>query len=72
MLRIRGERQRRGWTLTHLSALTGIAESDLSQVERGLRPAFPGWQRRIARAFGQSVADLFGGGVVADAGNGPR
>ena len=59
MLRLREERRRRGWSLTRLSALTGIAHSDLSQIERGLRQPFPGWQRRIARAFGMPAAELF-------------
>jgi transcriptional regulator with XRE-family HTH domain len=57
--RVRDERLKRGWSLTHLSGLTGIASSDLSMVERGLRPAFPGWQRRLARAFHLPMGVLF-------------
>ena len=57
--RVREERLKRGWSLTHLSGLTGIASSDLSMVERGLRPAFPGWQRRLARAFHLPTGVLF-------------
>jgi transcriptional regulator with XRE-family HTH domain len=59
MLRLRTERQRRGWSLTQLTALTSIATSDLSSLERGLRPAYPGWRRRIARAFRLPEEELF-------------
>lgn len=48
-----------------MTQLTGIAAADLSMLERGLRPAFPGWQRRLARAFGLPAAELFDGGAVA-------
>jgi transcriptional regulator with XRE-family HTH domain len=56
---IRRERLRRGWSLVKLCAVTGIAPSNLSLVERGLQPAYPGWQRRIADAYGLAVEDLF-------------
>jgi hypothetical protein len=59
MLQVRVERQRRGKSLTWLSGVTGIAACDLSQIERGLRPAFPGWRRRVARAFGLPADKLF-------------
>lgn len=59
LLRMREERLKRGWSLTRLSGKTGIAAGDLSAVERGLRVAFPGWRRRIARAFRMSARDLF-------------
>jgi transcriptional regulator with XRE-family HTH domain len=59
ILPVRQERLRRGWSLTKLCGKTGIATSDLSQLERGLRPAFPGWQRRIARALDMPVEKLF-------------
>jgi transcriptional regulator with XRE-family HTH domain len=58
-LHLRTEREARGWSLTHVTQQTGIAPSDLSLLERGLRPAFPNWQRRIARAFGIPAAKLF-------------
>lgn len=56
---LRHERTRRRWSLTRLCALTGIAPSDLSLLERGLRPAFPGWRRRIAQAFDLPETALF-------------
>jgi DNA-binding XRE family transcriptional regulator len=59
LTRLRNERLRRGWTLTKVTQVTGISTADLSQVERGLRPAFPGWQRRLAEAFNLPVSDLF-------------
>jgi transcriptional regulator with XRE-family HTH domain len=58
-LPLRKHRKRRGWTLTHLTRITGIAANDLSMLERGLRPAFPGWRRRIVAAFGLTEDELF-------------
>jgi hypothetical protein len=60
MNRVREMRLRRGWSLTHLTTLTAIATQDISALERGLRPLYPGWRRRLARAFGMSEAELFG------------
>lgn len=62
MLRLRDERLRRGWSQTRLSALTGIASPDLSAIERGARPAFPGWRRRLALVFGIPEVELFAPG----------
>lgn len=59
MNQLRAERLRRGWSLVRVSALTGIAPGDLSMLERGLRPPFPGWRRRLARAFKLPEAELF-------------
>jgi plasmid maintenance system antidote protein VapI len=59
VLRMRLERSRRGWSQTRLSALTGIAQSDLSAIETGRRPAGPDRRRRLASVFGVSEADLF-------------
>ena len=59
MLQLRKERLRRGWTQRELSAFTGIAGPDLSAIERGVKPAFPGWRRRLARAFGLPEDELF-------------
>jgi len=42
-----------------VSVLTGIASPDLSAIERLARPAFPGWRRRIAEAFGMPEDVLF-------------
>jgi transcriptional regulator with XRE-family HTH domain len=59
VLALRRERQKKGWTLGDLAAKTGIHEADLSMIELGRRPAYPGWQKRIAREFRMSRADLF-------------
>ena len=59
MTRLREERLHRGWTLTYLTQITGISTGDISQVEHGRRPAFPGWRRKLAKAFGLPVEDLF-------------
>jgi transcriptional regulator with XRE-family HTH domain len=59
VLRLKSERLSRRWSQTKLSMLTGIASSDLSAVERGLRYAHPGWRRRLAIAFKLPEAVLF-------------
>jgi transcriptional regulator with XRE-family HTH domain len=59
VLRLRAERVRRGWSLTRVTMQTGIASADLSALERGLRPAHPGWRRRLAKAFKLPEAELF-------------
>ena len=59
MLRIREERKKRGWSLTKVSMLTGIAYPDLSRMERGHIPAYPGWKQRLSRAFALPEKILF-------------
>jgi transcriptional regulator with XRE-family HTH domain len=58
MKNIREQRLKKGWSLTRLSGLTGIASGDLSQIERGLRVLHPGWRQRIARALGVPANEL--------------
>jgi transcriptional regulator with XRE-family HTH domain len=57
--KLRAERLRRGWTLTQVTQLTGIATGDLSQIEHGKRYAFRGWRERLARAFNVDEEALF-------------
>ena len=57
--RVREERLKRGWSQTMLSARTGIAASDISAVERGIKYPFAGWRRRLAAAFRVPEAALF-------------
>jgi transcriptional regulator with XRE-family HTH domain len=59
MLKIRQERLSRGWSLADVTVRTGIAGANLSMIERGVIPAYPGWQKRLAKAFRMSRADLF-------------
>jgi transcriptional regulator with XRE-family HTH domain len=58
-LRLRRERQRRGWTQFRTGIETGIEPATLCQIELGRRPAYPGWRKRLAAVFGVSEATLF-------------
>ena len=57
--RIRALRVARGETLRRLAAEAGVTESFLSQVERGVASPSIASVQRIARALGQSIAELF-------------
>lgn len=57
--RLRQERLRREWSLTRVSGLTGIAATDISAIERGIKYPFPGWRRRLAAAYRLPEATLF-------------
>lgn len=57
--RIRALRVARGETLRQLAAQAGVTESFLSQVERGVASPSIASVQRIARALGQSIAELF-------------
>jgi transcriptional regulator with XRE-family HTH domain len=59
VLQLKIERLRRGWSLTKVTQMTGISASDISLIERGLRPAYPGWKKRLAAAFEMLESDLF-------------
>lgn len=58
-IRLRRERLRRGWSLTRVASLTMISPSDLSQLERSLKPAFPSWRKRLSLAFNLPESRLF-------------
>jgi transcriptional regulator with XRE-family HTH domain len=57
--RIRALRLARGATLRSLAVQAGVTESFLSQVERGVASPSIASVQRIARALGQSIAELF-------------
>jgi transcriptional regulator with XRE-family HTH domain len=57
--RIRALRLARGLTLRRMAADAGVTESFLSQVERGVASPSIATVQRIARALGQSIAELF-------------
>jgi transcriptional regulator with XRE-family HTH domain len=57
--RIRALRLARGQTLKELAGRAGVTESFLSQVERGVASPSIASVQRIARALGQSIAELF-------------
>lgn len=67
--RIRGERQRRGWTLRDLSAKTGLSVPYLSDIERKreVNPTVDSL-KMIARALGCSLVDLLGDEIPREAG----
>jgi len=59
MLKIRQERLRRGWSLADVTVKTGIAESNLSMIERGVIPLYKGWRDKLARAYKMKSDVLF-------------
>ena len=59
MLRLREQRKNRGLTLRDMEILTDIAHCDLSLIERGLEPAWPGWPQRLARVLRVSERVFF-------------
>jgi transcriptional regulator with XRE-family HTH domain len=58
-LRLRRERQRRGWSQFRTGIEAGIEPSTLCQIELGRRPAYPRWRERLAAVFGMSAETLF-------------
>jgi len=59
MLELRRAREGRGWSLTDVCRMTGIAPTTLSEIERSMRHAYPGWKKRIAEAFELPESELF-------------
>jgi transcriptional regulator with XRE-family HTH domain len=59
ILRLRLLRMLRGWSIKDVAEMTGIKGTDLSQLERGQKPAFPGWRKRLSQAFGLPEEALF-------------
>ena len=57
--RIREFRKRRGLRQTDLARLVGIFQSELSEIERGLRKPSVYLAKKIAKALGVSLDDLF-------------
>lgn len=56
---LRTQRKLARLSLRHLAQLTGVSDSYLSQVERGLHQPSPEVLRAIARVLGIAVADLY-------------
>lgn len=59
MLKLKLERQLRGWTLAEVDRRTGISPSTLSRIERGIYPVYPSWERRLVKLFKMPGAKLF-------------
>ncbi len=61
MRELRNIRLRRGLTQADLSAITGVAEYTISEIEAGKRPnARPSTLRKLAQGLDVEVADLYG------------
>ena len=58
---VRRERKKLKLTLRELSLISGIAQPDLSAIERGKRQIFPTWRKRLSMALKTPEENLFGG-----------
>jgi transcriptional regulator with XRE-family HTH domain len=52
-------RQARRWSQRRLARWADISEADASRIETGRMRPYPGQARRIARALGKDVNELF-------------
>ena len=59
MLEVREMRKARGWTQTELAYHARLAPSVISEIENGKRNPSAGTLRKLAKAFGVEVRDLF-------------
>ena len=50
-IKLTEEREKRGITQYELSKKTGIHPTDITKIESGRFPIFPGWKIRIAEAL---------------------
>jgi transcriptional regulator with XRE-family HTH domain len=66
--RLRGTRQRRGWTLQELAASSGLSVGMLSQIERGVSSPSIRSLQRLADSFGVPVGWFFGAAGPAQPG----
>ena len=57
--RIREFRKKKGLRQTDLAELVGIFQSELSEIERGLRKPSVYLAKKIAKALGVGLDDLF-------------
>lgn len=58
-LRLRLEREARGWTLADLAARSGVSRAMASKIERGEASPTAALLGRLATAFGLTLAQLF-------------
>ena len=56
--KIRNLREERGWFQRDLAMRTGIHAPTISQIENGIVKLWPGYAKRVAKAFGVSVEEL--------------
>jgi transcriptional regulator with XRE-family HTH domain len=57
--RVREERKKRGWSQHELGSRAGIALTTISAIESGRAHVWPGWRRRLAKAFRLPEEALF-------------
>ena len=57
--RIKEFRKKKGLRQTDLARLVGIFQSELSEIERGIRKPSVYLAKKIAKALGASLDDLF-------------
>jgi transcriptional regulator with XRE-family HTH domain len=58
--RLRHLRLSRGWSQRRLAREADISEADVSRIETGRLRPYGGQRRRLARALGVRVRDVFG------------
>ncbi|MDR3097714.1 MAG: XRE family transcriptional regulator [Paraburkholderia sp.] len=56
--RIRGERERRGWSLTDLAGKSGVSRAMIHKIERGESSPTASLLAKLAGAFGMSMSAL--------------
>jgi len=59
MLQMRIIRVMKGWSIREVADRTGINKSNLSLIERGMFPIYPGWRKRLAEVFQVPESVLF-------------
>jgi len=57
--RLRMLRQERGWTQRRLAVRANLPEAEVSRIETGRLRPYRGQARRLARALGVQLEDLF-------------
>jgi transcriptional regulator with XRE-family HTH domain len=58
LLRIRAERQRRGWRQLDLAFRADVPLSELSRIETGQTKPYPAYRDRLAKALGLKPDEL--------------
>jgi transcriptional regulator with XRE-family HTH domain len=58
LLRIRAERQRRGWRLLDLAFYANVPLSELSRIETGQTKPYPTYAERLAATLGLRPEEL--------------
>ena len=57
--KLREIRIQKGMSQLELSRLTKIASTNLSNMENGRQYIYPGWKKRIAKALGVPISEIF-------------